>query len=58
MELHSPIYLLFLLPAVSVIAFTRRPAGRLLLFLALSYCFYLSWSPVFILLLVGSSLDP
>ena len=56
MELHSPIYLLFLLPAVSVTAFTRRPTGRLLLFLALSYCFYLSWSPVFILLLVGSSL--
>ena len=56
MELHSPIYLLFLLPAVFVTAFTRRPTGRLLLFLALSYCFYLSWSPVFILLLVGSSL--
>ena len=56
MELHSPIYLLFLLPAVFVAAFTRRPAGRLLLFLALSYCFYLSWSTVFILLLAGSSL--
>ena len=56
MELHSPIYLLFLLPAVFLTAFTRRPTGRLLLFLALSYCFYLSWSPVFILLLVGSSL--
>ena len=56
MELHSPIYLLFLLPAVSVVALVRRPNGRLLLFLALSYCFYLSWSAVFIFLLVGSSL--
>ncbi len=56
MELHSPIYLLFLLPAVCVAALLRRPTGRLLLFLALSYCFYLSWSAVFILLLVGSSL--
>ena len=56
MELHSPIYLLFLLPAVLVVVLVRRPSGRLLLFLALSYCFYLSWSTVFILLLVGSSL--
>ena len=56
MELHSPIYLLFLLPAVFVTTLVRRPTGRLLLFLALSYCFYLSWSAVFILLLVGSSL--
>ncbi len=56
MELNSPIYLLFLLAAVSVAAFTRRPAGRMMLFLALSYCFYVSWSSVFVFLLAGSSL--
>ncbi len=56
MELHSPIYLLFLVVAAAMLTVVRSRAGRMLLFLGLSYGFYLGWSATLLLLLLASSL--
>ncbi len=56
MELHSPIYLLFLVVAVALSIVVGGRQGRMLLFLGLSYGFYLSWSTTLLVLLLASSL--
>ncbi len=56
MELHSPIYLLFLVACVAIMTVVKNRSGRMLLFLGLSYGAYLSWSVTLLLLLVIVSL--
>lgn len=56
MELHSPTYLLFLVLVVAMLTVVRNRTGRMLLFLGLSYGFYLGWSATLLVLLLASSL--
>ena len=51
MLFHTPEFLVFLLGLLTVLGIARRTTGRKAVLLVASYCFYMWWSPAFVLLI-------
>ena len=55
MLFHTPEFLVFLLGLLAVLGITRQAAGRKVVLLLASYCFYMWWNPAFVLLILFST---